>query len=122
MPIEFSTWQARMAGTILDTSIVDKKSDLMQGLTAAQKRMIIADLLVPNPTRESEVTDWVSAFSVTLDGESGYKVVAELSLAYLIGLERTIAYTDTDTDEDSLRWLSELKADINNGLELNNDL
>lgn len=119
MPIEFSTWQARMANTITDTSIVDKKSSMIQSLSPFQKRMLIADMLVPYTESEDLVHDWLVAFSVRLNTErNGQRGLIEERLTAILGVDRAKDYLATENDYEASRWLSEFRAEIIKGLVL----
>jgi len=116
MPIEFSTWQARMANSILDTSIIDKDSELINSLSPLQKRMLIADLVVPIVVTENDLASWVAVFCVTIDTQSSFRAsIARETLDKIIGKENSISYTKITGSIEAMRWKAELCADINKG-------
>lgn len=119
MALDYSTWLGRMAGTIIDKSIVDKSSDILRNLTAKQKRLIIADMLVPSLYNEDAAHDWLVAFSVTLDNaDSGERSLTEESLQIILGLEDYNMYMSTVGDIDSVAWVQNFRADIIKGIKI----
>jgi hypothetical protein len=108
MPKEFSTWVSEMAGTIPDLSLVDRFEG--DSLTELQKRMLIADLLVPTTTSEVQVDDWVMAFTVSVDfNEKGVRTLTHRMFSSIVGLPESRLYTETQTDEEASQWLNSFK-------------
>lgn len=108
---DFHTWVGRMVNSIEDTSIISK-ADPVYNLTHLQKRALVADLVVPVIHSEDAVEDWLNIFRVTLN------VGGEMSvgmLISLIGKEETNKYFETDTEEDAISWLRDIKLKIKCG-------
>ena len=111
MAKEYSEWLGSMANSIEDASIVDRfVGDTMSAL---QKRMVIADLLVPYADDKEYVDDWVAAFSVAMSCDViGRRKLTEATLSSLIGQTYTALYCDTRTSRDAVAWLKDLKKQI----------
>lgn len=120
---DFSTWQADMSNKYEDKSYFIKPCPCgapakKSKTTELQTRMAIADVLVPEVLTKSAVTDWVSAFCVTLRRyRSGPMNCSELALHELVGIEETKLYTKTDCDADALIWWWNFRDQIEKGLE-----
>jgi hypothetical protein len=113
MTKEFATWVSELSGTIEDTSAWIKPSYDITTLTPLQRRMHIADLLVPVINKQEDVDDWVTSFCVALDeGGAGFRFLTETSLASLIGRPLLLDYIDTSCDSSSKAWLNVLKDKI----------
>lgn len=113
MPKEFATWVSELSGTIQDTSAWIKPSYDITTITPLQRRMHIADLLVPVVNKEEDVDDWVTSFCVALDqGGAGRRFLTEVSLASLVGKNIYLDYIDTASDSSSKAWLNTLKEKI----------
>lgn len=110
MPKEYSEWLGQLAGTIEDNSLIDRF--IGDSLTDIQKRMLIADMLVPHPQTEKEVDDWTTALCVSMDGYIGEKKLEDGPLRRVIGDSLTIQYVNTTNDQEALEWLRELRKQI----------
>lgn len=116
MPKEFSVWLGEMANTIEDNSGFIKPSYDITTLTPSQRRMHIADLLVPIVTTEDDVEAWVCAFCVSVNTSSPkYPRIYDESLAEVLGVAETNTYIETDGDTQSLAWLYQFKQKIISG-------
>jgi hypothetical protein len=113
MPKEFSTWVSELAGTIQDTSGWIKPSYDITTITPLQRRMHIADLLVPVINKATDVSDWVTAFCVSFDeGKAGFRFLTDVSLSSLVGKDVTLEYLDAVGDTSSKAWLNTFKDKI----------
>lgn len=116
MPKEFTTWISDMAGSIKDNSTfhrdVSKAANEMK--TDLQIRMAFADMLVPSQHNDNLVSDWLAAFCAGLDSnDSGKKNCTEVLHTTIIGNTKQREYLMT---EDDVKWLKDLKKDIENGV------
>lgn len=107
----FQDWVGGMINSIEDNSIIDRFAG--DTLTPLQTRMCIANLLVPYTTTQKSIADWLAAFSVDLnDNPLGQRCVMESNLKQLIGATNAHNYLHIHGDEDSAKWLRELKKAI----------
>lgn len=116
MPKEFSTWVSEMSNSIEDASGFIKPSYDITTLTSMQRRMHIADLLVPNIETEDDVDAWLTAFCVALDRTKlSYTVLIDKESWSILGWEEHNAYLETDGDTQSKAWLHKVKQKIISG-------
>lgn len=108
MPKEFSQWVSDMSGTIEDKSEFIRPNHHQEPLTHLQKRLHIADVLVPDPTTEDEIQDWMNAFCIRLKDSSFYVD----HLLHFIGSTMTSEYYATDGYTASKAWLNNFKQKV----------
>ena len=106
---EFHQWMSDMTNSIEDGSVVDKS--LCRGGTPLQKRMYVADLVVPKTNTEVLINDWISVFCVTVYNGT----VARTPLVTIVGKERNSGYYLVSGYVATAEWLKTLRQDILQG-------
>lgn len=109
----YSEWVGQMAGTIEDGSIIDVFiGDELNGL---QRRMLIADMLVPWPNCSSEVQDWMRVFCISLDGEQrGEQKIMSEHPSNVLGSMQYHLYYNLITEDDYREWIRNFRKMIRN--------
>lgn len=110
MPKEFSQWVAEMSNSIEDNSNFIKPTHNTEPLTNLQKRLHIADLLVPNPDTEDAIHDWMRCFCVTLNT---YNNELDDEIFYIvIGKDLSTEYYATETYTAAKAWLNSFRQKV----------
>lgn len=117
MPIDFTTWVSRQANSIEDKSEFIKPSQASVELTDLQKRLLFANLLVPNVDTENLLDVWIEVFRTGVEGNAyGQHQVLPGMLSSLIGEDRADEYYNTNGYYRIILWWKTLKKDIESGV------
>ena len=105
---EFSQWVSDMSGTIEDKSEFIRPSHNQQPLTDLQKRLHMADLLVPDTSTEDKIQEWMDAFTAMFQDGKLYSI----HLLAIVGHDISREYYATDGYSASKAWLNNFKQNI----------
>jgi len=117
----FAEWVGSMAGTIEDGAefirpcSCNTPTQPTSKPTELQRRMDMANLLVPTTNTEDLINDWVMAFCTVMSGVDGGKHFITLSLKDVVGPEEHKEYYRTEGTRDTVVWFVKLKARIGGG-------
>lgn len=109
----FTAWISDMANSIEDKSTVKQDDTRNNKLTKLQVRMLVADLVVPNPTTYNTVDAWMNVFLVDYDHEQQH--ISVLEYKDILSDELYTSYLYAHTDLECIRWLAVFKELINKG-------
>ncbi len=84
--------------------------DMDINVTSLQRRMLLADLVVPHTVDENLVADWLTVLCTSLDGSPmGQRSIVECSLTSVIGRQQVEQYLATEGNKATVEWLIMLK-------------
>ncbi len=122
MTIDYVTWLSRMTNSIVDASTIARdKPGAYKEPTWLQKRMYIADLLVPVVKTEDQVDDWITVFCVRLgESETFYSsqpvsYLTTYPTSDILGPDEAHAYHHTEGASESVAWFKEFKKKVEGG-------